>query len=382
MILRQTWAILIDAYRELNSKKMFWVCLVLSGVFVAVFGCVGIGNGQFTFLGWNTSIPHNFASPAEFYKTLFAVVGIDLWLTWAGLFLALISTASLFPDFLASGAVDLYLARPISRTRLFFTKYLAGLLFAFLQALVFTVACVVVLGIRAGAWLPELLLAVPIVVLLFSYFFCWSVLAGVLTRSTIAAVLLTLALSVAVFMTNAAESTLLGFREGYALMIEKSKKDPTLIPARELMLQMADAKLKADAAKAPDEETRDKLEANRRALAQIKEELRDAEGTKARLDMWHSVAFAAKTILPKTTETRGLLNKALEVSLNRKGDRDEEPLPMVQANQLRAPSMREFRKSMNAELERRTPLWVLSSSMAFQGVVLLAGVWVFVRRDY
>ncbi len=33
----QTWGLLVDAYRELNSKKLFWVVLMLSGLVVLAF---------------------------------------------------------------------------------------------------------------------------------------------------------------------------------------------------------------------------------------------------------------------------------------------------------------------------------------------------------
>ena len=38
----QTIALLVDAYRELNAKKLFWVTLILSGVLVGAFACVGL----------------------------------------------------------------------------------------------------------------------------------------------------------------------------------------------------------------------------------------------------------------------------------------------------------------------------------------------------
>ena len=60
----------------------------------------------------------------------------------------MISTASLFPDFLAGGAVDLYLSKPISRLRLFLFKYSCGLLFVALQIGCFCLASFLVIGLR------------------------------------------------------------------------------------------------------------------------------------------------------------------------------------------------------------------------------------------
>ena len=34
-------AMLLDSYRELNSKRLFWVILTLSILFVVVYGSIG-----------------------------------------------------------------------------------------------------------------------------------------------------------------------------------------------------------------------------------------------------------------------------------------------------------------------------------------------------
>jgi ABC-type transport system involved in multi-copper enzyme maturation permease subunit len=80
------------------------------------------------------------APGAQFwYKWVFSVFVIGIWAKWAALVLALISTASIFPELIASGSIDLYLSKPISRLRLFLTKYVGGLLFVVLQMTIFAV---------------------------------------------------------------------------------------------------------------------------------------------------------------------------------------------------------------------------------------------------
>src|SRR5207237_9963707 len=66
-----------------------------------------------------------------------------------------------------------------------------------------------VLGLRGGAWEPALFLAVPLVVLMFSYLFAVCVLLGVLTRSTVAALLLTLLFWSALWAVHQSEVLLL-----------------------------------------------------------------------------------------------------------------------------------------------------------------------------
>jgi len=137
----QTWAIFYDAYRSLNAKKMFWIVLILSGLIVAAFAAVGINKDGLTILGrqWDNPAFNTGEFPgAMFYKVfLFSFLGVHIWLGMVATILGLVSTAGIFPDLINSGAIDLVIAKPISRLRLFLTQYVAGLLFVALQVTAF-----------------------------------------------------------------------------------------------------------------------------------------------------------------------------------------------------------------------------------------------------
>ncbi len=188
--MNQTLAIFVDAYRELNAKKLFWITLILSACAMGIFALFGVNGKGFSFLWWQFPISNEIA-PADVYLWAFSTFGIGFWLTFCSAILALISTAFIFPDFLTGGSVDLYLSKPMSRWRLFLTKYFSGLLFVALQVAAFTVASFLVMGLRGGIWMPSIFLMIPIVVCFFSYLFSVCVLFGVWTRSTIAALLFT-----------------------------------------------------------------------------------------------------------------------------------------------------------------------------------------------
>ena len=205
----QTWAIFLEAYRSLNSKKLFWLVLILSALVVVAFACIGINEKGLKLAFWqidNQMFNSKQMPPDQFYKTVFVHVGIGIWLAWLATILAIISTAGIFPDLLTSGSIDLFVSKPISRLRLFITEYAAGLLFVALQVTIFSTACFLVIGLRGGAWEPGLFLAVPIMVCFFSYLFSVSTLLGVVTRSTVAALLLTLLFWFFVWALGAAET--------------------------------------------------------------------------------------------------------------------------------------------------------------------------------
>jgi len=46
----QTWALFVDAYRELHAKKMFWIVLGLNFLFIGAFGVLGVNGHGLTIL--------------------------------------------------------------------------------------------------------------------------------------------------------------------------------------------------------------------------------------------------------------------------------------------------------------------------------------------
>ena len=53
----QTLALFLDAYRELNARKLFWITLVISGVVVLAFALIGINEQGLRIIAWDVSIP-------------------------------------------------------------------------------------------------------------------------------------------------------------------------------------------------------------------------------------------------------------------------------------------------------------------------------------
>jgi len=222
----QTLAILIDAYRELNSRRLFWITLVLSGLVVAIFALLGIDETGISLAGWHFEMFFNTSviSREVFYKTAFVQFGIGIWLSWIATILALVSTAGMVPDLISSGSVELVLSKPIGRVRLFLTKYAAALLFVTLQVTLFSLASFLVLGLRAGAWEPSLFLAIPIMVAFFSYLFSICAFLGMVTRSTMAALLLTLLAWFAIFLIHSGEAGVMMFKLMAEQQVERTKQ--------------------------------------------------------------------------------------------------------------------------------------------------------------
>lgn len=384
----QTGAMLLDAYRELNARKMFWITLAISLVVVGVFACVGINERGITLINWQfdtSPLDSGLVPPDRFYKFVFSNLAVRVWLTWAATILALISTASLFPDFLAGGSIDLLLSKPIGRTRLFLTKYATGLLFVGLQVTVFSLACFVVIGVRGKAWEPRLLLAIPIVLIFFSYVWCVCALLGLLTRSTIASLLLTLLVWLGLYGLNKTDDFMLGQRESAILNAEKALRR---VQQREVAAQrnLDDIRDRGDPVPGEDGEplppgAKDTLEAVSDALRLARKEAVEKEEAAAKWRRYSGYVTGVKTVLPKTSDTIELLDRWLLTPEDkawlapRREVSDDTDASLFRMDP-------ELARRLEEATRNRPVWWVLGTSLAFEAVVLGVCVLIFARRDF
>ncbi len=350
--MNQTLAIFYEAYRGLRARKMFWVVLFLTLFAAIVFASVGINENGFTLLFWDTNWGPTSSelAPATLYKNLFVEIGIDWWLTRLATALALISTAGIFPNFIAKGAIDLVVARPISRLRLFLTQYAAGMLFVTLQIILFCVAAFLVLGMRGDTWEPGLFLAVPLVVVFFSYLFCVCVFLGVWTRSTLAALLLTLLFWAGLFSLDLAETGLFMFKTGAEL-----ERKSLLVERQEVTWS--------------DEGTERQLH-TQPADPVAAQEMAILIKT---LDTAHRVAYSIKTILPKTSETVDLLERVLTSAAHLPDEQEDNEDP-------NGPQV--FARRLHEEFTNRSPWWIVGTSLGFEALILALAARMFCRRDF
>lgn len=193
----QLWAIILDSLRESRDRKIFWVLVILTLIIGLAMLSVGFKGDQIQlFFGlWDLDFgyynPSSDLGPSRL--TGLVVYGLLAGMLGSiGMVLMIVATASVFPSLMASGTIDSLLSKPIGRPRLFLYKYLATMTFVLLQATIFVGVTFLVMGLRWGVWRPGYLLSVPLVVLLFSYVYCVSVLVAVKTRSTVAAILVSL----------------------------------------------------------------------------------------------------------------------------------------------------------------------------------------------
>jgi hypothetical protein len=189
----QLWAIISDTYRSLQSRGLFWIILCVSvvlGVLFASLGCHADGwSVLFGALKFESSY---LRAGTEWEKSLLLNtlhVLLDNWcMIWAS-FLALFAAATIFPDAMQPGAIDLLLSKPIGRGKLFLGKYLAALGFVAVQTTVLVTICFLSLWWRLHTAYWGIFWSIGLAVLIFSFVYCVTTLVGILTRSSMAALL-------------------------------------------------------------------------------------------------------------------------------------------------------------------------------------------------
>ncbi len=196
MTAMQLRALIVDGFREAVEKKLFWIMTGLSVLLAMAMAMVEMTDTRvivlFGLWEFETDLfaPSTPLGRAMIGEVLATNIG-KVYIGFAGIIIALIATSGTIPALMERGAIDVVLAKPISRTVLLLGKFVGSLVFILIQAGWFVLLTFLVAGIRWHYWQPWYLLCIPLIVVLFSYLYACSVLFGVMTRSAMASLLLT-----------------------------------------------------------------------------------------------------------------------------------------------------------------------------------------------
>ncbi|MCH7226753.1 ABC transporter permease subunit [Haloferula sp. A504] len=329
--MRQFVAVFVDALRLLRARALFWITLGISALAAVLYLSIGFDENGVTFLfgasGFESEFLREGSPLAEmFYLGIFSMIIVNLWLSWIAVILALITCAPVFPEFMAEGSAGVALSKPISRIKLFFYKYLSGLLFAFLQTGIFCAIVFLAIRLQVGTWNPSVFWAVPLVVLMFSYLWSVMVAVGVRTRSVMASVLASLLVWFGAWIAKTVEE--------YAWTAAEFGE----VPAAQGSMRLTEAEQKG---------WRDR----------------------------YSQVSLAYTLLPKTSDTVNLLQRLVTVQGQKKFAVSELLNLMATGAPVRDDEVEEA-------LERHSVGFIIGSSLAFEAVMLAFAGWSFCRRDY
>lgn len=230
-----------------------------------------------------------------------------------------------------------------------------------------------------------MLLAIPLVVCFFSYLFSICAFIGMATRSTIAALLLTLLAWFLIFVVNAADTVIVATRaeleaarENYGVRVERAEENTRK--------KIVDKMREDGVAVEPGYEPADsELLRASPYLSSLRDKRDDAAEDLKKSEFWADLAVTVKTFLPKTQETVSLLERSL-VSLTdmrrlaEAASEGEQPPTIDESNMNPDTSGADLK--MAEVLRSRSAGWVLGTSLGFEVVMLGLTALVFARRDF
>lgn len=375
-------ALLIDAYRQLSAAKLFWVTVGISLLVVVAYGSIGF-NAEGISIGFGAyqidSEQLNEGSPwaRGLYIGIFSSFLVKIWLAWIATVLALISTCTIFPEFVHSGSIELTISKPIGRLKLFFSKYLVSLLFVVLQVAIFCFGVFLCVGLRIGEWNPMIFSAIPVVATFFSYLFAVCVLVGILTRSGITALLITGIFWMLLWSVQTSEVVLNRFVTGLQVDIERF--DEGIENANE---ELVEIKAKS--------ETDFRISKIEKRIETFQAKIVDAQESLDRLVPWHTPVSWLLAVSPKNAQTIGLLDRWLsdpdgfDIGAIMNGDmrafegeevKDFDPTT-------RGARDRESNRRIQEDYESRSLWYVVGTSLLFEGMILGFASLYFGRKDF
>ncbi|MDG2399456.1 MAG: hypothetical protein P8M04_02685 [Akkermansiaceae bacterium] len=192
--------LLLESYRGLKSETIFWVTVGLSLLVAVLFLSIGFDENEISFFFGATNIEFDFSGRGGRlvqeigYIMIFTNLIAGGWLTFIAIILALISCASIFPDAMKEGSAGMLMTKAPSRLQVFLAKLTGSLFFVFIQVGLFVVIVFVAFRWRLGVWNFSVFWYVPAVLLVFLNLYSFMVLLGVLTRSVMTSIMLTMLL--------------------------------------------------------------------------------------------------------------------------------------------------------------------------------------------
>ena len=374
-------ALLIDAYKQLSAAKLFWVTVGISVLVVVCYGSVGFNEQGISVLfgAWEIESEQlRSGSPwaRGLYIGIFSSFLVKIWLAWIAIILALISTCSIFPEFVHSGSIELTISKPIGRIKLFFSKYLVSLLFVVLQVAIFCLGIFICVGLRIGEWNPFIFTAIPIVTTFFSYLFAICVLVGILTRSGITALLITGVFWMLLWSIQTSEGWLNRFVIEQNVSIERFNEG--IIDAEKELSEIS--------AKSADDFRIPKIE---KRIETFNADIEESQEFLDKLEQWHTPVSWVLAFSPKNAQTIGLLDRWLsdpdgfDIGAIMSGDMQDFENEVEEFDRTTwGARERETMRRMQEEYESHSLWYVIGTSLLFEGFVLGLASWYFCRKDF
>lgn len=182
------WANIEDVWREAAARWTLIAYFLLSTIFIIIFASainLDIVDGALAgakLFGKEVEMRGNEVSIEKL--VLGFESGFSAVLYFLCTFLAIFATAHLVPRLQEKGTIDLYLSRPVSRTKLLLSRYVAGLLLAGTNVFYLLGSIWLVVMWKTHVVHPRFLVAGGVILFVIATLLAFAFLVGVMTSST------------------------------------------------------------------------------------------------------------------------------------------------------------------------------------------------------
>ena len=184
--LLKIWAIIVYTFRESYAKKTFIAFFALSTILHLFFIfalSVDLVDGALAVVNvFGKDIDG--AKKIDVYEMIRGVESVIASVVFSGgIFLSIFATASLVPDMLEKGSIDLLVSKPLSRPLIFLGRFLGALSIMVFNVTYLILGTWLILSLKTNIWYVPYLYSIPMVVAAFAIMYALVSLIGVTSRS-------------------------------------------------------------------------------------------------------------------------------------------------------------------------------------------------------
>jgi ABC-2 type transport system permease protein len=186
--MRVVWANIEDVWREAAARWTLIAYFLLSTIFIIIFASainLDIVDGALAGAKLFGKEVHMRGEGPSIEKLVLGFEsGFSAVLYFLCTFLAIFATAHLVPRLQEKGTIDLYLSRPVSRTKLLMSRYFAGLLLAGSNVIYLLGSIWLIVVYKTHVVHPRFLMAGAVMLFVIATLLAFAFLVGVITSST------------------------------------------------------------------------------------------------------------------------------------------------------------------------------------------------------
>jgi ABC-type transport system involved in multi-copper enzyme maturation permease subunit len=192
----QTWALVVDTFREAMARKIIWGffgCSTALILFFLLIVKIDVVQGAIATM----SLFGKTGQAQDMTKMVTNVHAVISNLLYGfGMLLAILASAGLIPTIFEPGRIELLLSKPVSRTHILMGRYLGNLLVIAANIFYPVIAVWLIFGIKTGVWTPGFLYSSLLTVFMFGVYLSIIVIVGVQWESAVVSTMVTFAVVV------------------------------------------------------------------------------------------------------------------------------------------------------------------------------------------